>query len=61
LTGALGAVRLRTDAANRFKKVTNATADLWKILMSAEQTFRRVKHPELMVEVYRGKKFVDGN
>ncbi|HNP28698.1 MAG TPA: hypothetical protein PKK23_06620 [Nitrospirales bacterium] len=28
--------------------------------MVAAQTFRRVKHPELMVEVYRGKKFKDG-
>ena len=54
------AVRLRTDAAKRFKKVANATAVIWKMLMVAEQTFRRVKHPELMAEVYRGKKFVDG-
>lgn len=27
--------------------------------MVAEQSFRRVKHPELMAEVYRGVKFVD--
>lgn len=54
------AVRLRTDAAKRFKKVTNATAVIWKMLMVAEHTFRRVKHPELMIEVYRGVQFVDG-
>jgi len=54
------AVRLRTDAAKRFKKVANATAVIWKMLMVAEQTFRRVKHPELMTGVYRGMKCIDG-
>ena len=54
------AVRLRTDAAKRYKKVANATAVIWKLLMVAEQSFRRVKHPELMAEVYRGVEFVDG-
>lgn len=53
------AVRLRTNAAKRFKKVANATAVIWKMLMVAEQTFRCVKHPELMAEVYRGMKFID--
>ena len=37
------AVRLRTDAATRFKKVAKATAVIWKMLMVAEQTFRRLK------------------
>ena len=54
------AVRLRADAAKRFKKVANATTILWKMLMVAEKIFRRVKHPELMAEVYRGMKFMDG-
>lgn len=54
------AVRLRTNAAKRFKKVANATAVIWKMLMVAEQTFRCVKHPELMAAVYRGVKFIDG-
>ena len=40
------AVRLRMDAAKRFKKVAHATAVIWKMLMVAEQTFCRVKHPE---------------
>lgn len=54
------AARLRTDAAKRFKVVRNATAVIWKILLVAEQAFRRVKHPELMPAVYRGATFVDG-
>lgn len=29
------ALRLRTDAAKRFKKVENATAVLWKMLLVA--------------------------
>src|SRR5262249_51519715 len=35
------AVRLRTTAAKRFKKVDAATAMIWKLLQAAEQTFRR--------------------
>jgi putative transposase len=55
-----GAARLRTDAAKRFKLVKNATAVIWKMLLVAEHTFRRVKHPELMPAVYRGVTFMDG-
>lgn len=54
------AARLRTDAAKRFKLVKNATAVIWKMLLVAEQTFRRLKHPELMPIVYRGVTYVDG-
>jgi putative transposase len=54
------AARLRTDAAKRFRVVKNATAVIWKILLVAERTFRRVKHPELMPVVYRGGTFIDG-
>jgi transposase-like protein len=54
------AARLRTDAAKRFRVVKNATAIIWKMLLVAEQAFRRVKHPELMPAVYRGVTFVDG-
>ena len=43
------AVRLRTDAAKRYKKVAHA-----------EKKFRRLNAPELLEEVYQGKKFVDG-
>jgi putative transposase len=40
------AVRLRTAAAKRFKKVENATAVIWKTLRIAEKTFRRLDAPE---------------
>ena len=54
------AVRLRTDAAKRYRKVANAEALIWKVLMIAEKKFRRLNAPKLLEEVYRGKKFVDG-
>jgi transposase-like protein len=53
-------VRLRTSAAKRFKKVRNAEALIWKLLMVAERSFRRLNAPKLLKEVYAGKKFVDG-
>jgi putative transposase len=40
--------------------VKNATAVIWKMLLVAEQAFRRLKHPELMPVVYRGGTFTDG-
>jgi transposase-like protein len=52
--------RLRTNAAKRFKKVENATAVIWKMLMIAEKNFRCVKSPELMKGVYEGVQYVDG-
>lgn len=42
------AVRLRTTAAKRYKKVDNATAVIWKTLLIAEQRFRRLNAPELL-------------
>jgi putative transposase len=54
------AVRLRTDAAKRFKKVANATALIWKILMVAETTFRRLNAAGLLKEVLHGVAFDDG-
>lgn len=54
------ALRLRTDAAKRFKKVANATAMIFKLLQVAEKRFRRLNNPKLMREVYKGTKFVDG-
>jgi hypothetical protein len=35
------------DAARRYKKVANAEALIWKILMVAEKKFRRLNSPEL--------------
>ncbi|MDQ7786258.1 MAG: IS256 family transposase [Thermodesulfovibrionales bacterium] len=53
-------VRLRTDAAKRFKKVQNATAMIWKLLQVAEKNFRTLKGYWLLSDVYTGKRFVDG-
>jgi putative transposase len=54
------AVRLRTTAAKRFKKVGSATAMIWKVLQVAEQTFRRLNAPELLPAVYAGATYVEG-
>jgi transposase-like protein len=54
------AVRLRTTAAKRFKKVASATALIWKLLQVAEQTFRRLNAPELLPLVYTGVTYHDG-
>jgi putative transposase len=53
-------VRLRTDAAKRFKKVQNATAMIWKLLQVAEKNFRTLKGYWLLPDVFTGKRFVDG-
>jgi putative transposase len=53
-------VRLRTDAAKRFKKVENATALIWRLLRVAESRFRKLNAPHLVAQVYRGVKFVNG-
>ncbi|MDA2929268.1 hypothetical protein MYX84_04855, partial [Acidobacteria bacterium AH-259-O06] len=53
------ALRLRTDAARRFKKAANARAVIWKMLLLAEKRFRRLKAPHLMKDVYRGTKYVN--
>ena len=49
------ALRLRTDAAKRFKKVANATAVVWKMLLVAECRFRRINSPELLPAVAAGQ------
>jgi transposase-like protein len=54
------AVRLRTTAAKRYKRVENATAVIWKTLLVAEKSFRRLNHPELLAEVAEGATYVDG-
>ncbi len=48
------ALRLRTDAAKRYRKTANATAVIWKMLMLAEQRFRRLDAPEKLELVYLG-------
>lgn len=54
------AVRLRTGAAKRFKKVDNATAVIWKTLLVAERSFRRLDAPELLPEVAERVAYVNG-
>jgi putative transposase len=54
------AVRLRTDAARRYKKVANAEAFDWKILTIAEKKFCRLNSLELLEQVYNGERFEDG-
>jgi len=54
------AVRLRTDASRRFKKVENAEAMIWKLLMVAQKSWRALNAPHLMRHVYDEKVFKDG-
>jgi putative transposase len=54
------ALRLRTDAARRYKKVDHATAVLWKLLLLAERRFRRLRSPELLQDVFAGALYADG-
>lgn len=54
------AIRLRTDAVRRYKKVANATAAIWRLLMVAEQSFRRLRAYDLLTKVADGIEFKDG-
>jgi len=54
------AIRLRTDAARRHKRVENATGLIWKLLMVADKRWRSFKGFPLQKDVYSGKLFVDG-
>ena len=54
------AVRLRTSAAKRFKKVEHATAIIWRLLCVAESRFRKLNAPELCAAVYRGARYENG-
>jgi transposase-like protein len=54
------AVRLRTNAGKRYRRVENATALIWKVLMVAQRNFRRLDAPHLLADVYEGRLFEDG-
>jgi len=54
------AVRLRTSAARRFKKVERATAIIWRLLQVAEKRFRTLNAPEQCRDVFRGVRYADG-
>ena len=53
-------VRLRTAASRRFKSQSNATCLIWKTLMVAEMSFRKLNAPALMEKVAEGKKYDNG-
>lgn len=54
------AVRLRTSAAKRFKRVENACALIWKLLGVAEKTFRKLNAPHELKDVAAGMTYVNG-
>ena len=54
------AVRLRTDASRRYKRVEGAQAIIWKMLRVAEQAWRKLNAPELLPLVASGTLFKDG-
>ena len=54
------ALRLRTNAAKRFKRADNATCVVWKMLTIAQSRFRRLNAPDMLEEVWKGVEFVDG-
>ena len=49
-------VRLRTTAAKRFKRVDNATALIWRLLMVAEKRFGKLNAPGVAAGRVRRKK-----
>ena len=53
-------VRLRTAASRRFKSQLNATCLIWKTLMVAEMSFRKLNAPNLVDQVARGMKCNNG-
>ncbi len=53
-------VRLRTNAARRYKRVENAEAIIWKLLLVAEPTFRKRNGAELLPAVQQGVPYADG-
>jgi transposase-like protein len=50
------AVRIRTSAAKRVKRVEHATALIWKLLIVAEKKFRRLDAPQQLKDVFEGRK-----
>ncbi|MFB1485144.1 transposase [Corallococcus sp. RDP092CA] len=54
-------LRLRTDAAKRFRKVENATLLLWKLLLVAQKSFRKLDAAEHLRNVLAGRTYEDGN
>jgi hypothetical protein len=53
--------QLRTYVAKRYKKVENATAIIWKMLLLVEQRFQRLDVPEKLMQVYLESVFNERN
>jgi putative transposase len=53
-------VRLRTAASRRFKSQVNATCLIWKTMMVAEMSFRKLNAPHLVEKVAEGRIYKDG-
>jgi transposase-like protein len=53
-------VRLRTAASRRFKSQVNATCLIWKTMMVAEMSFRKLNAPHLVEKVADGSTYKDG-
>ena len=53
-------VRLRTAASRRFKSQVNATCLIWKTMLVAEMSFRKLNAPQLVEKVVEGRKYKDG-
>jgi len=56
----LSRVRLRTAASRRFKSQINATRLIWKTMLVAEMSFRKLNAPHLVEKVVEGRKYKDG-
>jgi transposase-like protein len=54
------AVRPRTNASRRYKRVEGAQAIIWKVLRVAEQSWRKLNAAELLPLVASGVRFNDG-
>src|SRR5207245_6473409 len=53
-------VRLRTEASRRFKSQINATCLIWKTLIVAEMSFRKLNASNLVEKIVEGKKYDNG-
>jgi hypothetical protein len=53
------AVRLRTSVAKRFKRVENATALVWRLLLVVEHHCRKLNAPHRCAEVFAGVAYRD--
>ena len=54
------AVNLLANAVKRYKGVDRQIAVVWKMLVAAENSFRRLPASELIADVYLGARYKDG-